>query len=443
MWVFCRSRRVAGVIAIAALALAGCGSSGAKTTGTTTGPTATTGTSGTSGTTAPASTNTASAPGVTATTVTVGLITSLTGPASPEYTGIIPGAQARIDQQNAAGGVDGRQIKLATADDTSSPGGAATAAAVLVSKNVFAMIGESPFIFGGAQYLQKHGLPVVGGGYDGPEWGTQPYTNMFALMPVDPHYPVNSGAALFIKQQGGDVTSAFGYGESPSSTAAAKGYMLAAKNVGMKAGYLNTSIPFGSVATGPIALAMKGANVDSTYLPMDNNTNFALVTAAKQAGVNLKVAVSATGYGQSLLDDSAAVQAADGSYFLSLAAPVELNNAATKNFQSALAQYAHFTGVPGFDYQQGWLSADLMIKGLEVAGQNPTRTSFESGLHGVTSYDAGGLLPSPLNFSLSLFGQLPQTQCSYYLQLKGTTFVPVPADGKPFCGQLLPNSNQL
>jgi branched-chain amino acid transport system substrate-binding protein len=443
MRVFRSSRRVAGVVAIAGLALAGCGSSGAKTTGTTTVTTGPTGTTGSSGTTAPSSTNTASAPGVTATTVTVGLITSLTGSASPEYTGIIPGAQARIDQQNAAGGVDGRQIKLATADDTSSPTGAATAAAVLISKNVFAMIGESPFIFGGAQTLLKHAIPVVGGGYDGPEWGTQPFTNMFALSPVDPHYPVNNGGALFIKQQGGDVTSAFGYGESPSSTAAAKGYMLAAKSVGMNAAYLNTSIPFGSVATGPIALAMKGANVDSAYLPMDNNTNFALVTAAKQAGVNLKVAVSATGYGQSLLDDSAAVQAADGSYFLSLAAPVELNNAATKNFQSALAQYAHFTGVPGFDYYQGWLSADLMIKGLEVAGQNPTRTSFETGLHGVTNYDAGGLLPTADNFSLSLFGQLPQTQCDYYLQLKGTTFVPVPADGKPFCGQLLPNSNQL
>jgi branched-chain amino acid transport system substrate-binding protein len=434
------SGRVAGVLAMAGLVLAGCGSSGAKTTGTTTGPTAT---NSTSATTAGSATNTASAPGVTATTVTVGLITSLTGSASPEYTGIIPGAQARIDQQNAAGGVDGRQIKLDTADDTSSPTGAATAAEVLVSKKVFAVIGESPFIFGGAQFLNKQSIPVVGGGYDGPEWGEQPYTNMFALSPVDPHYPVNNGAALFIKQQGGNITSAFGYGESPSSTAAAKGYMLAAKSVGMKAGYLNTSIPFGSVATGPIALSMKGANVDSAYLPMDNNTNFALVTAAKQAGVNLKVAVSATGYGQSLLDDSSAVQAADGSYFLSLAAPVELNNAATKNFQSALAQYAHFTGVPGFDYQQGWLSADLMIKGLEVAGQNPTRTSFENGLHGVTDYDAGGMLPSPDNFSLSLFGQLPQTQCDFYLQLKGTTFVPIPADGKPFCGQLLPNSNQL
>jgi branched-chain amino acid transport system substrate-binding protein len=430
-----RSRRAVAVIAVAGFVVAGCGSSGgAKSTGTTTGST---------GSTTGGSTNTASAPGVTATTITVGLITSLSGAASPEYTGIIPAAQARIDQMNAAGGVNGRQIKLVTADDSSSPTNAATAAQVLVSKNVFAVIGESPFIFGGAQYLNKQAVPVVGGGYDGPEWGTKPFTNMFALMPVDPHYPVNDGAARFVKQQGGSVTSAFGYGQSPSSTAAAKGFILAATKNGLKNGYLNTSIPFGSVATTPIALAMKQANVDSAYLPMDNNTNFALVTAAKQARVNLKVAVSATGYGQSLLDDASAVQAANGSYFLSLAAPVEINNAATKNFQSGLAQYAHFTGIPGFDYQQGWMAADLLIKGLEVAGQNPTRTSFETGLQGVSNYNAGGLLPTPDNFAVSQFGQLPQTQCSYYLQLRGTTFVPVPANGQPFCGQLLPNSNQL
>jgi branched-chain amino acid transport system substrate-binding protein len=445
MLVFHNRRRAAAATSVAlCLLVAGCGSSSAKTTATTT---ATTTASSTGGSSAPTVTgsqgNTASAPGVTAKTITIGLITSLTGSAAPEYTGIIPAAQARIDQQNAAGGVDGRQIKLVTADDASSPTQAATAAQVIVSKNVFGVIDESAFAFGSAPYLNQKGLPVTGGGYDGPEWGTKPFTNMFSLAADDPKYPVNDGGALFVKQQGGSSTSAFGYGESPSSTAAAKGYMLAAKHVGMKASYLNTSIPFGSVATGPIALAMKQANVDSTYLPMDNNTNFALVTAAKQAGVPLKVAVSATGYGQSLLDDPSAVQSAQGAYFESEAAPVELDNAATKNFASALATYAHFTGIPGFDYEQGFLAADLMIKGLEVAGQNPTRASFESGLHAVTSYDAGGLLPTPVNFNLSQFGLLPPTQCSYYLQLEGTKFIPVPADGKPFCGQLLPNSNQL
>jgi branched-chain amino acid transport system substrate-binding protein len=91
----------------------------------------------------------------------------------------------------------------------------------------------------------------------------------------------------------------------------------------------------------------------------------------------------------------------------------------------------------------GWLSADLFIKGLQVAGQNPTRSSYESGLRGVTACNGNGLWPNPDNFSLSAFGKGSPTQCAYFLKLKGETFVPVPANGKPVCGQNLPHSNQL
>jgi ABC-type branched-subunit amino acid transport system substrate-binding protein len=47
----------------------------------------------------------ASTPGVTAKTITLGLITELTGPGAAVGTGMVRAAQARIDQQNAEGGV--------------------------------------------------------------------------------------------------------------------------------------------------------------------------------------------------------------------------------------------------------------------------------------------------------------------------------------------------
>ena len=64
-----------------------------------------------------------------------------------------------------------------------------------------------------------------------------------------------------------------------------------------------------------------------------------------------------------------------------------------------------------------------MIKGLQVAGQNPTRASFMTGLRGVTSYDDEGVLPSPVSFALTQFGQYPANSCAYFVQLKGTAFV--------------------
>src|SRR5579859_5036891 len=81
-------------------------------------------------------------------------------------------------------GVDGRKIKLEVDDDQSAPATNLTAAQNLVqNKKVFGIVDYSSFAFGGIKYLQQHGVPVTGGGFDGPEWGMQPYTNMFSYLP--------------------------------------------------------------------------------------------------------------------------------------------------------------------------------------------------------------------------------------------------------------------
>jgi branched-chain amino acid transport system substrate-binding protein len=368
---------------------------------------------------------------VTATTIKVALITSLSGSDSSNSAAIPKGFAARIDQQNAAGGVNGRKITYVTEDDQSNPAQAPTAVGVALNSGIFAIDYESPFAFGAAQVMAKQNIPVVGGGYDGPEW-TQ-LANMFSLYQLHASNPVYTTDAQFIKDKGGTRMASLGYGQSPSSKATALGVAKAANQIGLNAPYVNTSLPFGTVEVGPIALAMKSANIDSLDGPIDGNTLLAVLTAAEQTGVKLKVSILATGYGQPLLDDAQAVQSAQGAYFYPGQTPIELHTPATIAEQAALKQYANFTGIPGFDWSQGYMSADLLIKGLQTAGQNPTRASFISGLHAVTSYDAGGLLPSPINFANE--SAIPATQCAYYDQLVGHQFVL--ATAKPVCGTLV------
>jgi branched-chain amino acid transport system substrate-binding protein len=370
------------------------------------------------------------------------LITSETGGAAPGYIGIIPAAEARIAQLNAAGGIHGRHIKLITEDDASSPTGAGSAAQRLIASNVFGIIAVSPFIFGGAKTMQQAGVPVTGGAFDGPEWGLQPYTNMFSYTdPWDPHQPAYTTLPDFMKKNGVTTVASVGYGVSPSSTASAKGFMFASQHAGLKQGYLNTSLPFGSVDVTSISLEIKNTGSDGLWLPLDANTNFAIINSAKQAGANLKVVDSATGYGQALLDDPTAEQTAQGVYFPPVGQPVEANTPATQNFQAALATYAHYHGVPDFSWYTGFLGTDVMIYGLQGAGQNPTRTSFMNYLHTVSHYTAGGLVIGA-NMTLAAFGTALPTQCSYLTKLQGKTFVPV-NNGQPVCGTLIPNSNQL
>ena len=378
--------------------------------------------------------------GVSAKTITLGLIAPETGPAAPEYTGIVPAAQARVDQQNAKGGVDGRKIKLIVKDDATSPVTNQSASGALLSQGVFGVIDESPVAFGGYKVLQQAGVPVTGGAYDGPEWYQQPNTNMFSISgPSDPKDPQYTTFSDFVKKHGGTRCGSVGYAISPSSMAAASGFLFACQKAGLTNAYLNNSLPFGSIDVTTLALEIKAARVDSLYLPLDENSNFAIMTALKQAGVNLKVVINATGYGQALIGDTAATPDAQGAWFSPAGLPVELKTPATKAFQAALARYAQYKGVPDFSWYEGWGGADLMIKGLQLAGKNPTRSGFIKALHKVTNYNLGGLEPTAVNFSLSHFGKAATNLCGYLAQFKGDAFV----NPTKVCGKLLANSDQL
>ena len=414
------------MVAVLALGATACGSSTKSSAGSPS--VAGTSSGATSG-------STASATGVSATTIKIGVQTSLTGDAASGFAGVVKGVEARFGLQNAQGGVDGRKLTLVTRDDQSTESGSQTAAQSLAHAGVFGVIASSAFVIGGYRTYQQAGIPVTGGGFDGPEWEQKPDTNMFAATGEYPGYPQYTTVDQFIKETGGTNVSCLGYNVT-SSLAGAAGCAQAAKAVGIKSGYLNDSIPFGTVSVTPIALAMKNAGVNGAFTVMDANTNLAILTAAKQAGVDLKAAVLATGYGQDLLNDPSAVEAAQGAYLESGTEPVELHTAATQQFVSALKTYAHYTGIPGYDYTQGWLGADLMIKGLQLAGKNPTRPGFIAALSKDTDYSADGLLASPENFAK--FGQVPATSCFYFPQLVGKHFVT--KSPKPICGNRISSS---
>ena len=93
------------------------------------------------GSSSPTSTaNTASAPGITATTVTIGSTQPLTGPAAPGYSEIAPAANAYFKYVNAHGGVNGRTINYTFLDDQYNPTSTSTQTHKLILQdNVFAI----------------------------------------------------------------------------------------------------------------------------------------------------------------------------------------------------------------------------------------------------------------------------------------------------------------
>ncbi len=308
------------------------------------------------------------------TPITIAYITDVTGQAGSEN-GTSPAAfEARLDMQNAEGGVNGHKLVPLVIDDQTNPSEITTAVQDAISKGAFGIVSQSVLMFLAAKYPQEAGMPVTGAYTDGPEWGTQPYTNMFASDEgsVDPKYPANTTIDSILKAHGGTVLGAYGYGISPTSTRTAEGDAAAATHLGLKVGVMNTTVPFGSVAFTSDALIAKQDHVDALVPSLDNNSNYALAEALKQAGVKLKAVVFATGYEPDVIH-SPAWSAVQGDYFVSLYRPWVLPNAGTEQMQAAMEKYAGFTksDFPSFSQYEAWAGADLMIKGLELAGKNP------------------------------------------------------------------------
>jgi len=90
-----------------------------------------------------ATSNGASAPGVTSNSITLGATVPLTGPAAPGYDEIAPAMDAVFAWVNAHGGVYGRQIHYTYLDDGYNPANTATLTRKLVLQdNVFADVGS-------------------------------------------------------------------------------------------------------------------------------------------------------------------------------------------------------------------------------------------------------------------------------------------------------------
>ena len=99
-------------------------------------------------------------------TVTLGLLTSLTGPLASEFgQPTVAATQARIDLANATNEVPGVKLKLVVQDDQSSPAGALAATQVLVNQDhVFAVIDASALFAAAYKYTVQNNVPVLGWG---------------------------------------------------------------------------------------------------------------------------------------------------------------------------------------------------------------------------------------------------------------------------------------
>ncbi|MDT3441513.1 ABC transporter substrate-binding protein [Pseudofrankia sp. BMG5.37] len=366
-------------------------------------------------------------------TITVGILTDVTGAAASGNKTSVDGVKAGV----VYAARNGYTIKYVVGDTMTTPDGALSAAQKMVTQDhVLVVIAHSALAFTAANYLTAHKVPVVGMAEDGPEWITA--KNMFSVVGALQQTKVATTIGKFFKLQGVTNLASIGYSVSPLSSEAALSAGESAKAAGVKVGYLNAKFPFGSTDVGPTVLAMKQAGIDAFTASVDPNTSFALITGLRQQGVDIKVALLPAGYGGDLEQAGpGALNAAQNVYFTLGYEPVELQTAATKQFQSDL-KAAGVTVVPSYATYNGYAAIGLLVRGLKGAGANPTQASLITSLSGIHDWDGLGLFGGrkvDINDRENIVGGAGN--CTWITKLEGDKFTLVKG-ADPICGDVIP-----
>ncbi|MDO8733195.1 MAG: ABC transporter substrate-binding protein [Actinomycetota bacterium] len=368
-------------------------------------------------------------PGVSPTSVTFGWVGPKTGAAAANYLFSSEGAQLRIDQENAKGGVNGRKIIFKVYDDQSNGSGQITAVQKAIqSDNVFGMTAQTNIT---SMYptLKDNNIPVTG--FSNPAFGTDrnAFGNNGATLSSNPAL-ASTGVLEKLKQQG--VTKianinhvSTGASASGNATAALMQYVPGLTQVLRIA-----DEPQGAHDATSTALRIKQSGADGAIIVGFIDGGISIMQALKQQGVTLK-GVSLVGLSDPavLKNTNGALDGVLGTNYGTVPVGVP-NNPAVRTYANGMKAAGlnpYSSAAP-----QGFLGADLFITGLKLAGKCPTRESFITNLRNLTKYNGHGLLAETVSMKgPGLVANGNPALCTWYMIAKGTDLTP---DSKATCG---------
>jgi len=367
-------RRVLSVIAaaIAVTAIAGCG-------GATVAPGGSSGGGG------------APAPGITGDTITLGMVTPLTGPFAALGVDGKAGAEALIGTVNDAGGINGRKLALSVQDDQYDPKQAVAGARYFATQEpVLGIWGNN----GTATTLA--GLPTL-------ESGGVPLLFPMALSNKLAAYDKSFASMLTLSGQF-ELYSNW-IATQPDKAGAKWGILY--QNDGTSAEVVDG---FKKGKT-PVAADVNFERTATTYAPQLQRMKDAGITDAifignaNQLSVTLKEAAQ-TGYepnwtsslGNTGPDLAKLVgPLAEGVTTVNPYAPPQSDLPGTNEFRAAMDKYQPGKTQSMFALNS-WVGGKIIVDALQRAGKDVTRDSFVAALNETKGLDVGGIMP-PITIS--------------------------------------------
>jgi branched-chain amino acid transport system substrate-binding protein len=366
-------------------------------------------------------------PGFTRDGVHLGMLFPNTGPFASTFAGFRGAVDARLATQNAGGGVFGRSIRYDWRDDGAGTSANLNGARLLVEQsNDFAILEGTTNEAGSADYLTQHAVPVTGVGPSA-VWAAHP--NMFTWSSLISPTAITTAWGEAARQRNGRKVAVLAVVFIPSSQQLAQGIGTSMQAAGLNIVYQNLQVSQATDLAG-LAAQVAGSGADVVTGVLSPEIWAALAPALRAADAKVKMSIFPNGYDQASLARLGAAQA--GTDVGVVTAPFELNLPAHRAYLRAMAAYAPQVQPPQNQLAlDGWLAADLMIRGLEASGPCPTRQSFIANLRKVT-YDGGGLVQPAVNLS----DYREPSPCIYLVQVAADGRSYQPRGTEPVCGQI-------
>ena len=364
------------IVCLTGLLLAACGTSTADTSGT----------------------NTASAPGITPTDITIGSTQPLTGPAAPGYSEIAPASNAYFVYLNQHGGVYGRKILYEYVDDGYNPTNTASQTRKLILQTkVFAMFSAlgTPTHLSVIDYINSEKVPDVFVSSGCNCWNNvSKYPDTFGFQP---DYTIE-GKILgqYIKQNLSGQKVGYFYQNDEFGLDGVKGLDDQLSSIASRQNYVPTNTNVGPQIA---ALQASGAKVVVSF-SIPAFTALALLTAAK-LGYHPTWVVSNVGSDVTTLTGllkTFSQGAAGGQLLGGMVTDTYLPLVGdSSNAWITLFKGIHDQIIPSLPWDgnvlYGMAQAYTMAQAVKAAGRNPTRASFVKSLEAAHLSGGPGIVP--------------------------------------------------
>lgn len=356
--------------------------------------------------------------------IVVGGVASLSGVITSDFAPIFQGVEAYFNMINDEGGIYGRKIDLAyKLDDASSSSQDVDQFRALIQDNVFAVVGVATPSFAGASVVISNDVPTFGMDIN-TQWNYA--KNLFGQDGSYLSFAAPQVEVAYLAQQVHATKAAvFAYSVAQSQQGC-QGAINGLKEFGIQIVEQDINIPPPAVDLTADAQRAKASGAQFIVSCMDLSGNLVLSQALHQIGLGQVTQYWLDGYDQSALDNPANNELMQGVYLVLQHAPFSVGITDPQSYPG-MALYLkelnkYFPNAqPSEASLDGWINADLFVKGLKLAGKNPTREKLINAINSITNFTAGGIL-APVNWTQA--HSSAGMTCISYVQVQGDQFVP-------------------